>query len=57
VLFGLKKVSINSISEEIVLISKTGPHWKAPAIAPIEVATAGTVVVKSISETFTPGLS
>jgi len=33
----------------------TGPFSNAPAIAPIDVATAGTTFVKSISLTWTPG--
>ena len=36
-------------------IEPTGPFSNALAIAPIEVATAGTTLVRSISRTLTPG--
>ena len=39
----------------MVVTELTGPFSKAPAIAPMEVATAGTTFVKSTSLTFTPG--
>jgi len=39
----------------MLTIVDTGPFSKAPAIAPILVATAGTTLVKSTSFTCTPG--
>jgi hypothetical protein len=39
----------------MVVTSFIGPHLKCPAKAPMLVATVGITVVKSISETVTPG--
>tara|TARA_B100001564_G_scaffold216164_1_gene182044 strand:- start:569 stop:757 length:189 start_codon:yes stop_codon:yes gene_type:complete len=52
---GLPNIFNSSSSDVTVTTEDTGPFWNAPAIAPIEVATAGTTFVKSISLTFTPG--
>ena len=52
---GLPNVSTKSFSEEIETISSVGPFVKSPAIAPIDVATAGITFVKSFSCTKTPG--
>ena len=54
-LFGFPNISINSSSELISVIEETGPFSNGPAIAPMDVATAGTTFVKSISLTETPG--
>ena len=53
--FGFPNTSINSSSELISVIEETGPFSNGPAIAPMDVATAGTTFVKSISLTETPG--
>ena len=55
--FGLPNVLINSTSEDMFARSFTGPQRNVPAIPPSVVDTAGTTVVKSISLTFTPGLT
>ena len=52
---GLPKRSTSSTSFEIETIVFAGPQAKAPAIAPSVVPTAGTIVVRSISDTLTPG--
>ena len=39
----------------MIVISLAGPHENPPVNPPIVVATEGTIVVKSISETLTPG--
>ena len=41
----------NCSSELIVVTEETGPFANGPAIAPIDVATAGTTFVRSISLT------
>ena len=51
----LPNLSTNSVSLLTVVISSTGPHWNAPAIAPIVDDVDGTTLVKSISFTCTPG--
>jgi hypothetical protein len=43
------------ISLSICTILPTGPHKNVPAAAPAVVSTEGTTVVKSTSDTFTPG--
>ena len=53
--FGLPKTLTSSCSEPIGVISPTGPFSNAPATAPIDVATAGTTLVRSTSLTRTPG--
>ncbi len=45
VVTGFPNISTNSSSLEILTTEDTGPFWKAPAIAPILVATAGTTLV------------
>ena len=52
---GLPNSLTKSSSEDTAVISPTGPFSKAPAIAPIDVDTAGTTLVKSTSLTRTPG--
>jgi len=54
-LSGLPNISTNWTSLLIVIISFTGPQLKFPAKPPIVVAVEGTTVVRSTSETFTPG--
>jgi uroporphyrinogen decarboxylase len=54
---GPPKYFTKLFSESTVVTSPTGPHWKAPANAPAEVATEGTIAVKSFSCTSTPGES
>ena len=49
--FGFPKFLIRSSSDVIVVTDETGPYSNAPAIAPIDVATAGTTFVKSTSFT------
>jgi hypothetical protein len=39
------------------VIKSTGPQENCPTTAPVLVETVGTIVVKSISETLTPGES
>ena len=46
-----------SVSPATTVGSSIGPQRNRPAIAPVDVATEGTIVVRSISDTFTPGLS
>jgi hypothetical protein len=53
--FGLPKRRTKSFSELMVTGSKVGPHGNAPAKAPIDDDTAGTIEVKSFSTTATPG--
>jgi hypothetical protein len=53
--FGCPKRRTSSFSEATVVGSITGPHGNAPANAPIEDDTAGTIEVKSFSTTATPG--
>ena len=53
--FGCPKVLAKVISLSIRILLFTGPHAKFPAKAPAVVRTEGTTVVKSTSETFTPG--
>ena len=53
----MPNVAARRTSSDMVVITPTGPHAKGPANAPIEVGTEGTIVVKSISDTFTPGES
>ena len=53
--FGFPNLETRSPSEVTVCIEPTGPFSNAPAIAPIDVATAGTTFVKSTSFTCTPG--
>jgi hypothetical protein len=55
--FGLPNtlIKLSSLSTRITL--SAGPHAKVPAKAPAVVSTDGTTVVKSTSETFTPGES
>ena len=48
---GLPKTFTNCSSDDISVMEETGPFWKGPQIAPIEVATAGTTFVKSTSFT------
>ena len=55
VLSGLPKVSTSSCSLEILTISSKGPLLNEPATAPIDVETAGMILVKSLSCTRTPG--
>jgi len=52
---GFPKLSTNSCSEDIYIISSTGPLLNSPAKAPIDVDTAGMILVKSFSCTRTPG--
>ena len=52
---GFPNVSTNSCSLEIATISSTGPFANCPAIAPIDVDTAGIILLKSFSCTRTPG--
>jgi|SRR6056300_1908370 len=52
---GLPKTSTSSCSLEIATTSSKGPLRNSPAIAPIEVDTAGIILVKSFSCTRTPG--
>jgi hypothetical protein len=54
---GLLKTLIRDNSLSIKITLSTGPHAKVPANAPAVVSTEGTTVVKSTSETFTPGES
>jgi hypothetical protein len=54
---GLPNVATRLFSLFMRTLSPTGPQRKTPAIAPVDVATPGTPVVKSISVTFTPGLT
>ena len=54
---GLLKRSTNIVSWVMSVLLFTGPHWNCPANAPAVVDTAGTTVVRSISDTFTPGES
>ena len=51
VVLGLPNIFTNCSSEDIFVTSETGPFSKGHAIAPIDVATAGTTFVKSISLT------
>ena len=44
---------VNSLSTKTIL--SAGPHVNVPANAPAVVRTEGTTVVRSTSETFTPG--
>ena len=50
---GFINVSTNSCSFEIAMISSTGFFKNEPATAPIEVDTAGIILVKSLSCTRT----
>ena len=50
-LFGLPNVCNSCSSELMAVIELTGPFSKGPAIAPIDVDTAGTTFVRSISLT------
>ena len=52
---GVPNVSANCFSEETDTISFTGPQLNDPENPPIEVDTAGTTAVVSISLTSTPG--
>ena len=52
---GLPNVSTSSCSLEIETTSSVGPLLNYPANAPIEVDTAGMILVKSLSCTRTPG--
>src|SRR6056300_504209 len=52
---GFWNVLTRAVSWETKTLLSTGPHRKCPAIAPIDVDTAGTTVVRSISLTLTPG--
>jgi hypothetical protein len=51
---GLPNLLARRTSSDIVITSLVGPHAKGPANAPMEVATDGTIVVRSTSDTFTP---
>ena len=55
VVLGLPNIFTNCSSEDILVTSETGPYSKGHAIAPIDVAPAGTTLVKSTSLTCTPG--
>jgi hypothetical protein len=39
----------------MLVTTPIGPQLKGPTKAPVEVATEGITVVRSISDTFTPG--
>jgi hypothetical protein len=52
---GLANLETRVFSESTRTLSPTGPQRNTPAKAPSEVATAGTTVVRSISDTLTPG--
>jgi len=52
---GFPKLSTNSFSDEIVVISSTGPFSAVITIPPLVVLTAGITLVKSFSVTETPG--
>jgi hypothetical protein len=54
-LVGLPNLETNMFSESTNTLSPIGPQRKTPAKAPSVVATDGTTVVRSISDTFTPG--
>ena len=49
VVCGLPNIFTSSSSEDISVTSETGPFSNGAAIAPIDVATAGTTFVKSTS--------
>jgi hypothetical protein len=53
--FGFPNTSTNSCSDEIEVISLTGPLAAVITIAPLVVETAGITFVKSFSVTRTPG--
>ena len=52
---GSPNVSTNSASLDIATISSKGPLRNSPATAPIDVDTAGIILVRSLSCTRTPG--
>jgi hypothetical protein len=54
-LVGLPNLETSAFSESIRTLSPIGPQRNTPAKAPSVVATEGTTVVRSISDTFTPG--
>jgi hypothetical protein len=54
-LVGPAKRFLRAFSESIRILWPIGPQRNTPAKAPSDVATAGTTVVRSISETLTPG--
>ena len=54
---GRPKIETRLVSLLTVTLWPTGPQRKSPEIAPTEVATPGTVVVRSNSEILTPGLT
>jgi hypothetical protein len=54
-LVGLPNLETSAFSESTRTLSPIGPQRKTPAKAPSVVATEGTTVVRSISDTFTPG--
>ena len=55
--FGFPNVASNSFSLVIVVMSSTGPFSKAPTIAPTLSTVALTTLVRSLSNTATPGES
>jgi hypothetical protein len=52
---GCPNTDANSFSVVTSVLFSAGPHWKSPTNAPAVVDTEGTTVVKSTSDTFTPG--
>jgi hypothetical protein len=54
-LVGLANLETRVFSVSTRTLSPIGPQRKTPAMAPSDVATDGTTVVRSISDTFTPG--
>jgi hypothetical protein len=52
---GFRNFSASPVSLEIWITLFAGPQRKNPTVAPVEVPTAGTDVVRSISEVLTPG--
>ena len=52
---GVSNIDANSVSDVTNVLFSAGPHWKSPTNAPAVVDTEGTTVVKSTSDTLTPG--